>query len=137
MAAEYLAAKEEALGKLGSSCVSNLRRFQEDDIEAEFSFSDHWGDYKQDESTHPKFPILNLLSKLILNFDTLTWVTYTYKNGTLSAELFQNVKGAKSVQLHETISVEDIPFNTFSEDDLIKAAQRIEKHLLRKKVLRS
>jgi len=132
MSVEYQKTKEEALEKLRSFCVSNLKRIQADSVQTEFSFNDSWGHVKQDESIHPQIPVLNQLSRSFFSFDKHTWVTYRYKDGVLSAELFQNVNGsARSVQLHEPFDVEDIPFDKFSEDRLIKAAKTIEKYLPR------
>ena len=136
MSAEYLIAKEAALDQLRSACVSNLRHLQENGVQAEFSFRDHWQIRKQDRSTHPQIPVLSQLSRTFLNFYVHTWVDYSYRNGGLSAELFQNLgdtitigPAVRSVQLHESIDVEDIPFDKFSERDLLNAAQTIRAHL--------
>lgn len=133
MSAEYLAAKEVALDQLRASCASNLKRLQENGVNAAFSFVDHWGMRKQDKSLHPQIPVLNQLSRMFLNFHVRTKVQYSYNDGNLSAELFQDLRGGweetSSVQVHESVEVEDIPFNKFSENDLLRAAKTIEAHL--------
>ena len=132
MSVEYLKAKKEALEQLVSTCVSNLRKLQENGVQVEFSFRDQWGWMKQDSSTHPQVPVLNQLSRIFTNFDVKTWVDYSYKNGQMSAEQFQELRNGmitESVQVHDEIVIEDIPFDKFSEGDLFRAAKAMEAHL--------
>ncbi len=130
MAAEYLVAKEAALIHLRSSCIQNLKHIQASGFQTEFSFTDHWKPQKQDESTHPSIPIANRFSRIFLNFHKRTWATYTYKDGNISAQVFQDIGGStESVAQYESVQVENVPFREFSEADLVTAAQIIDARL--------
>ncbi len=121
---------EEARARLASSCVQNLITLKKVGTHGEFSFEDFWGFTDKDPSTAIKLPILNQLSRIMAHSPVETWVTYTYDNGTLNAELFQRIgQEAKSIQVNEDINPEEIPFNQFLDKDLENAARRIKSHM--------
>jgi hypothetical protein len=126
--AEYLKATAEERRKFAQRTLLNLTELKKTNVQGEFSFDDEWGPMKKDQSAHPQIPVLNQLSRKFLNFHEDTWVCYTYNNGTIRAELFQDVgqRGLLSIQLHEDVEPEDIPFDKFTERDLLYAANVIE-----------
>ena len=129
MSAEYLKTITEARAKFASKCILNLKDLKTAGTKGEFEFEDSWGQRDKDPSTAIQIPLLNQLSKTMAHSPVETWVTYTYKDGILKAELFQRIGDKlKSIQLHEDIEPEDIPFNWFSENDLFGAAHTIESH---------
>jgi len=128
MAAECLRV-EEALEGLRLACASSLRRLQEGKVPGDFSFVDFWGKVRQDDSTHLPIPGLTQLSRFF-DLKLPTWVDYFYEDGQLSAALVQDLgTHLKCIQRHDEINVEDIPFDQFSEEDLLAAAREIEAHL--------
>lgn len=130
MSAEYFKEKQSAMERLASACASNLRSMKESGQTGYFSFKDNWKSAKQHRRTHPQNPVLNPLSRFALSFNVLTWVTYQYWDGNISAALMQEIKSeARLVQLHESVEVEEIPFDKFSEADLVDAAKTIEKNM--------
>ena len=135
MSAEYLKAKEENWDRLASDTSLNLRRIQEGGLQGKFSFTDHWKRTKQDKLTHPQVPVLNQVSRMFLNFHVETWVEYSYKDRELSADIYQRIGGIQmpeSVRLvghHDAVDVTDIPFDKFSETDLLNAAKTVESQL--------
>ncbi len=135
MSVEYSKSKEAALERLRATNVANLRKLQELGIEVEFSFLQSLGWTKEDKSMHPQFPVANQFSRLFLNLDIPTWNQFTYSNGVLKMERRQTYRlydpyddtpaykrTGKVIDSKEGISLEEIPFNKFSENDLIEAA---------------
>jgi hypothetical protein len=130
MSAEYLKTIKEAHAKFAHSCFQNLKTLKTVGTKGEFRFEDSWGLRDKDPSTAPQIPVLNQLSRAMAHSPVETWVTYTYNDGNLTAELFQRIGDEpKSIQLHEDIDPDDIPFSHFSENDLLAAAHTIENHL--------
>ncbi len=126
MSAEYLKSKGEALERLRSSVVQNLRRLHSEGVEGEFSFTQDLGLAKQDHQ------FLSFLFPDVIP----TWNRYTYTDGVLKTERLQMRGGWESasdrtriINSREGLSLEEIPFQKFSENDLIKAAHAIEGHL--------
>lgn len=129
MSAEYTRNIKEAHTKFAFSCLQNLKTLKTAGTKGEFSFDDSWGEVDKDPATAIQIPILNQLSRAMAHSPVETWVCYTYSDGTLNAELFQRIGNEpKSIQLHEDVEPEDIPFERFSENDLYGAAHSIESH---------
>lgn len=138
MAVEFEQGKAELLEKLRGGCVANLRYLQDNRVEAEFSFRDYWGWEKTDSAMQYRSPILRQISEMLAAPNLETWAIYTYKNGSLTGEVIQNQSTRnlygevpRSVGVVEDYSINDIPFDKFSEEYLLKAAKAIESHLPR------
>lgn len=136
MAAEYETAKEEALERLRAECRDNLHKLQDSNIQAEFSFRQDLGWQKTSQAIHPRSPILRKFSQLTSPFSLQTWAKYAYQNGSVTCELVQNQstrnlygEKPKTVRAAEDYAIESIPFESFSENDLVTAAKAIEIHL--------
>ncbi len=130
MSVEYLATKEEAHAKLAADCTQKLQSLLEHRQGEAFSFLDHWGQRKQDSSTHPQIPVLNQFSRVFLNFHQPTFVRYDYSIGTITATLYQVInRERRVVQQYDDVDPKNIPFDKFSEDDLLAATRKIDRHV--------
>lgn len=144
MAVEYERAKQEAREILEGTILTNLKRLheQEQEVETEFSFVQELRYQERGQQMRPTFPVAKQFSMIVDHQRVPTWNRYSYKNGIIRAEKVQHdrvvhwtpddwYKSATGtiVDFRDNISPGEIPFDKFTEVDLLDAAKTIEEHL--------
>lgn len=122
----YREAVDTEKERLASALVAQLHQLQSTQREGEFRFDQYLGKQEKDLRTMKFLAAFRQMA----SYYRPTWNYYTYKDGELSVVKRQvvnlgndpeNIPGSQ-----KQISLNEIPFADFSENDLIRAGRAIE-----------
>lgn len=119
----------EARNELAASLVSQLTQIQTSQAEGTFSFSHHVGETPRDPRTLEHQFLVGM--QIIGSYERQTWDSFTYSDGRLQSwrKQYWNNSDENPREIPETrkdIAPQEIPFNEFSDKELIAAGKAIE-----------